>query len=285
MNIFLRRYSEMGHNIDSSSINLGRSIRINLLRISEEEAVAQLKAKLKLKKIGFTNSGYWADADFALSSTPEYLQGYYYIQEAASQLPAQVLLPEKDDLVLDMCAAPGSKTTQLAQLMHNQGAIIALDSNVQRIAALSNNIERCGVRNCIVYHKDALHAYDLGVQFDKVILDAPCSGNFATDPGWFSKRDLEGIRQNAKVQKSLLKTAAGLLKPGGVLVYSTCSLEPEEDEDVIEWALDNLSLELVDTGLNVGEPGITERTRLCRRFWPEKHATQGFFIAKLHLKA
>jgi tRNA (cytosine40_48-C5)-methyltransferase len=286
MNFFLKRYKELGHDIDPEQIKVKQSIRINTLKISEEDMLARLKRnKIGLEKIPFTDAGYWADADFALSSTPEYLQGYYYIQEAASQLPAKVLSPEKGESVLDMCAAPGSKTTQLALLMRNQGSIIALDSNQSRITALKNNLERCGVKDCIVYHKDAVHAGDLNMKFDRILLDAPCSGNFTTDPDWFGKRDLEGIRQNAKAQKALLKTAARLLKPKGVLVYSTCSLEPEEDEEVIEWALENLPVELADTGLDIGETGITDKTRLCRRLWPEKHHTQGFFIAKLRLKA
>jgi 16S rRNA C967 or C1407 C5-methylase (RsmB/RsmF family) len=120
--------------------------------------------------------------------------------------------------------------------------------------------------------------------FDKVLLDAPCSGNFVTDSAWFEKRSIEGIRLMAKTQKELLRAAVRVLKPSGTLVYSTCSLEPEEDEDVIEWALDTFPIKLVETGLNVGDSGITDRTKLCRRFWPEKTGTQGFFIAKMQLK-
>lgn len=285
MNFFLKRYKELGHDIDPAKIKLKQSIRINTLKISEKELITRLKRnKIRLNKIPFTDNGYWAEADFSLSSTPEYLQGYYYIQEAASQLPVQALNPEKDDLVLDMCAAPGSKTTQLAQMMQNKGKIIALDSSTSRLKALKNNLERCGVKNCLVYQKDAAHAADLGLKFDKVLLDTPCSGNFTTDPAWFDKRDIEGIKSIAKTQKSLLRAAIQSLKPSGAVVYSTCSLEPEEDEEVIGWALDNLSIKLAPTGLKIGEKGITEETALCTRFWPEKTHTQGFFMAKIKLK-
>ncbi|MBN1544764.1 RsmB/NOP family class I SAM-dependent RNA methyltransferase [Candidatus Woesearchaeota archaeon] len=285
MNFFLKRYAELGHEIDPGNIQLKKSIRINTLKISEELLVSRLKTKkVKLKKIPFTDSGYWVESDFALSSTPEYLHGYYYIQEAASQMPVQVLSPEKGELVLDMCAAPGSKTTQLAQRMRNQGRIVALDSSAPRLSALKNNLERCGVKACLVYQKDAAHVDDLGLMFDRILLDAPCSGNFTTDPGWFEKRSPEGIRLMAKAQKSLLQAAVRCLRPAGTLVYSTCSLEPEEDEAVIEWALDALPAKLVETGLSVGEPGLTPKTRLCRRFWPEKTGTQGFFLAKIKLK-
>jgi NOL1/NOP2/sun family putative RNA methylase len=282
MNFFLKRYNELGHDIDPSKIELKRSIRVNTLKKSEQEIVNRLKKKkIKLNKIPFLDHGYWAEAEFSLSSTPEYLQGYFYIQEAASQLPVKVLKPEKNDLVLDMCAAPGSKTTQLAQYMQNQGRIIALDSNTSRLKPLKNNIERCGVKNCITYQKDAAHADDLDLKFDKVLLDAPCSGNFTTDPAWFDKRNIEDINSLARTQKSLLRAAIQVLKPSGILVYSTCSLEPEEDEEVIEWALDNLPIKLAPTGLKIGDTGITEKTALCTRFWPEKTHTQGFFIAKI----
>ncbi len=286
MNIFLKRYRELGHDIDPDKIALKRAIRVNTLKISEDDLVTRLKRKkVRLQKIPFTDVGYWAEADFALSSTAEYLHGHFYSQEAASQLPAKVLDPKNGDSVLDMCAAPGSKTTQLAALMQNQGTLIALDSNMGRISALRNNLERCGVRDCLVYHKDSVHAADIDLKFDRVLLDAPCSGNFTTDKDWFDKRSLEGIRSMVKTQKALLRAAVNLLKSGSTLVYSTCSLEPEEDEEVIEWAIAELPLKLMDTGLKVGEPGTTSATRLCRRFWPDKTGTQGFFIAKLVLSA
>ncbi|MBW2967470.1 RsmB/NOP family class I SAM-dependent RNA methyltransferase [Candidatus Woesearchaeota archaeon] len=285
MNPFLKRYKDLGHTLDTEKTVLKQAIRINTLKAPEDYVIAQLKKRgVRLRKISFTDHGYWADADFSLSSTPQYLQGFFYIQETASQLPVKVLDPNKGDVVLDMCAAPGSKTTQLAQNMNNQGSIVALDRNPARLAALKNNLERCGVKDVVVYQKDAVHADDLKMKFDRILLDAPCSGNFTTDPGWFEKRTIEGIRAMAKTQKALLRTAVNLLKPGAILVYSTCSLEPEEDEQVIEWALDNLPLKLQDTGLNIGDSGITGKTGLCRRFWPDKTGTQGFFIAKLALK-
>jgi len=284
MNFFLSRYKELGHDIDPSTINLRKSIRVNTLKISEGELLKHFKNKgLSFEKIPFTDFGYWLDSDFALSSTPEYLQGYYYIQEAASQLPVQVLSPNEKDVVLDMCSAPGSKTTQLGQVLNNQGRIVALEINNGRIIGLRNNLERCGVKNVVVYQKDASHASDIGIKFDKVLLDAPCSGNFVTDSGWFERRSISDIKDVTKVQKSLLRSAVEVLKPDGVIVYSTCSLEPEEDEEIIEWALDNLPVRLLETGIKAGEPGLTPKTKLCRRFWPEKEPTQGFFIAKLML--
>jgi NOL1/NOP2/sun family putative RNA methylase len=284
MNFFLKRYKDLGHDIDPEKISIKQSIRFNTLKISEQELIKRLREKnIRLTKISFTDFGYYVEAEFSLSSTPEYLQGYYYIQEAASQLPAQVLDVKPGETVLDMCAAPGSKTTQLAQYMQNKGCIVALDSNISRLAALKNNIERCGVKNCLVYHKDSCFVSDINKKFDRILLDAPCSGNFTTDPGWFDKRTIEGIISLTKNQKSLLRAAVSVLKPGGTIVYSTCSLEPEENEEVIEWALSNLPIKLLPISLKIGDSGLTEKTTLCKRFWPEKTGTQGFFIAKLAL--
>ncbi|HII71279.1 TPA: RsmB/NOP family class I SAM-dependent RNA methyltransferase [Candidatus Woesearchaeota archaeon] len=282
MDELLRRYEALGHKIDPEKIKTRQSIRINTLKISESDCISRLKRrKITLKKIPFLDHGYWTDASFKLSSTQEYLQGFYYLQEAASQLPVQVLDPRPGDLVLDMAASPGSKTTQLAQLMQNKGCIIALESNRGRIPKLNNNLERLGVKDVLVYHKDARYASDLGLSFDKILLDAPCSGNFTQEPGWLEKRSVQDFQDMAKLQKALLKTAVSLLKPKGTLVYSTCSLEPEENEEVVESVLDSLPVKLQKTDLEVGEPGLSPKTALCCRFWPEKSSTQPFFLAKL----
>jgi len=180
--------------------------------------------------------------------------GLYYLQDAASQLPALVLNPAPHSLVLDMAASPGGKTTQLAALMHNTGTIIALDVHAGRLSSLKNNLERIGVRNTITYKKDARFCTDLKTTFDHILLDAPCSGNFCVEPRFFEEKTLQGITERSKLQKELFKAAVRVLKPGGSLVYSTCSLEPEEDELVVDWALRKYpELEIVDIDLSVGD--------------------------------
>jgi len=215
---FLERYEKMGQKIDPASITMRKALRINTLKISKEELVRRLSLKkVKLQRIPFLQNGYWYDAGFSLGSTPEYLQGYYYLQEPASQLPPEVLSPDENDVVLDCCAAPGSKTTQLAQLMDNKGTIIALEPNRKRMESLKNNLERIGARNTITYQMDAKDAASLGIKFDKILLDAPCSGNFALNTDWFARRDMPGIKNNSQRQKNILETCLGILKPKGLL--------------------------------------------------------------------
>jgi len=288
MNFFLDRYKNLGETV--SRIKLKPSLRVNTLKISEKVLKNRLeKLGVKLEKIPFTKNGYYYSSRFSLGAITEYLLGYYYLQEAAAQLPVQVLDPRSDETVLDCCAAPGGKTTQIAQLMKNKGVLIALDKKKHRIVSLKTNLERCGVNNCIAYLMDANKVKSLDMQFDKILLDAPCSGNFITDPAWFKKRDIDGIRRAAEIQKSLIEKSLSVLKKGGILVYSTCSLEPEENELNMQWMLKRFKVKIEKINIDIGSKGLTKvfDKRLdksianCKRFWPNKTSTEGFFIAKI----
>ncbi len=291
MNEFLERYKELGEDFNPEEINIKPALRINILKTTDAELIKRINAKLT--KIPFLKHGYYYESEYAVGAMPEYLQGYYYLQEAISQLSAEILSPKPGELVLDMCAAPGSKTTHLAMLMNNKGQIIALDSNNPRLPSLQNNLERCGVANVIVYKKDARYAEDLKLQFDKILLDAPCSGNFANDKEWFETRNIDDLKLISKTQKQLLEAALNVLKPNGTIVYSTCSLEPEENEMIIDWMLSNhkdVVLEKID--ISIGDKGLTNvfgkelnpEIAKCKRLWPHKTGTQGFFIAKIRKK-
>ncbi len=273
---------------EGREIELRQAIRINTLKISEKDCVKRLREKdVTLKKIDFLKTGYFADAEFTLASMPEYLQGYFYIQEAASQLPAEILNPREKDTVIDMCASPGSKTTHIAQQMNNKGVLIALDLGA-RINKLKNNLQRLGIKNCIVYNQDARF---FEYKADKILLDAPCSGNYTVEDNWYEKRNIDDIKSCARTQKELLSKAIKNLKPGGILVYSTCSLEPEENEFVVDWALSRFDVKLEKIKIGVGDRGITkfknenielsEELKKTVRLWPSKTGTQGFYIAKL----
>lgn len=295
--LFLERYTELGAVFEPEAISVQPCLRVNTLKILPGALRQRLeKSEVSLAEVPFLENAFYYKAKFSLGATPEYLLGYYYLQDAASQLPAAVLAPVPGDMTLDMAASPGGKTTQMAAMMQNKGTLVAIDVSVHRLAALKNNLERLGVTNTVVYKKDARFAFDLKMKFDKVLLDAPCSGNFCIEPAFFEQKTLQGISERAKLQKELFKAAVKVLKPGGTLVYSTCSLEPEEDELVVDWALRKFpELSLEDTGLDKvqGDSGLVSvfgqqlspEISMCRRFWPHKTGTEGFFIAKFIKKA
>lgn len=261
------------------------ALRVNTKLINPKALVQRLEKRgVKLEKVPFLDHGYYYESEFSLGSTEEYLLGYYYLQGAASQIVAEVL-PTRSGLVLDAAAAPGGKTTHLAQL--SSGNFIALDTHSKRLQSVRNNCSRLMLDNVAYVNKDARYVNELGLQFDAAVLDAPCSGNFCSEEGWFHKRTLDDVKKRARVQRQLVAAVAQVVKPGGYLLYSTCSLEPEEDELVVDWALRNCPLELVETKLNIGDPGITSwenkelpnELKKTRRFWPHKTHTEGFFIA------
>jgi NOL1/NOP2/sun family putative RNA methylase len=288
--LFMDRYRAMGHELTGGE-RTRRAIRVNTLLADRKEVEERLSARgVKLTPIPWLRDGFYAEGGpSSIGSTFEYLLGLYAIQEAAAQFPIQVLAPKAGDVVLDMCSAPGGKTAQMAASMGNKGAIVSVDVKRDRLYALENNLERLGVENCVVYCADAT-TLDYGdTQFDKILLDAPCSGNYVTDRDWFTKRDIGDVEKNMLEQRRLLATALGLLKPGGTLVYTTCSLEPEEDEYNIHWLLENHGVALGEVN-GPGSPALTEalgrslnpEVAKCRRFWPDETGTQGFFIAEVH---
>jgi NOL1/NOP2/sun family putative RNA methylase len=279
----------MGHELTGNEITQ-QSLRVNTLKTT----IAEVKQKFSNKnttfeKIDWLRDGFnVAEAKFSLGATIEYLLGLYSIQEAAAQLPVEVMAPEPFEMVLDMCAAPGGKTTQISAWMNNQGVLIAVDSSRRRLYSLENHLERCGVQNCITFWGNAAEIDYGNIYFDKIMLDAPCSGNFVTDPYWFRKRTLKDISKNSEEQRKLLSAALRHLKHDGVLIYTTCSLEPEENEFNIQWILDNYSIELKSFA-GPGSPGLTEwceyqfskELSKTMRFWPDINHTQGFYVAKV----
>jgi NOL1/NOP2/sun family putative RNA methylase len=287
--VFLDRYKAMGHELRGSE-RTKRAIRVNTLLASREEVVGKLEARgVKLTGIPWLRDGLYVEGgESSVGASFEYLLGLYSIQEAAAQFPVEVLSPNPGEIVLDMCAAPGGKTTQMAAWMRNSGVVVAVDVRRDRLYALENNLERTGSENCVAYCADAASFDYGGTLFDKILLDAPCSGNYVTDHSWFNKRNVRDVEANAAEQRRLLGAALGLLKPGGTLVYTTCSLEPEEDEYNIQWLLDSHDVELVEVE-GPGSPALREaigrslskEVARCRRFWPDEMETQGFFVAKV----
>lgn len=278
---FKQRYKEFGG--DCRPVNIRKAIRVNTLKITSQHLQKRLVERgVVLQKIPFVKDGFYVvKTRHNLVSIPEYLLGLFYIQDAASQVPAEILNPT-DEVVLDACAAPGGKTSQLATTAK---AVIATEIDRERFKKISYNLERLGIKNCIAYNIDVQTVHS---SFPYILLDAPCSGNYMLEEGWFQKNNLQRIQERAFKQKQLLSHLISILKKNGVLVYSTCSLEPEEDECVIQYALDNFPVELEQIDM-IGEPGLKNAIgvdfdgtmRYCRRFWPSKTRTIGFFMARL----
>ncbi|MCW4013065.1 MAG: RsmB/NOP family class I SAM-dependent RNA methyltransferase [Candidatus Bathyarchaeota archaeon] len=285
---FMERYRAMGSTLTGDETT-PQAIRINPLQTTDEKLVETLTEQgVELEKIPYLDHGYKVrESPFSLGASIEYLLGHYSLQETASQYPVQALQPTQEDRLLDMASAPGGKTTQAAAYMQNKGIIVAVDINRDRLFATENNVERCGVTNTSIHHVDALELPDKE-GFTKVLLDAPCSGNYVTDNHWFRRRTEEDIMRNAELQKRLITKALNLLESGGVLLYSTCSLEPEENEQNIQWLIENHDVKLMEID-GPGDPALTnldgikldQKISYCRRFWPEKTGTQGFFVAKV----
>lgn len=285
---FLEKYSnytDIEEFKEYSTKYLRKSIRVNTLKIS----VKKLKEKLddyrldyKLEKIPWCKEGFFIEGK-AIGNLKEHFLGYIYIQEAASMIPALILNPG-EELVLDMCAAPGSKTTQLAAIMKNNGLIVANDIEIKRIKALSLNLQRCGVLNTVITF---MKGYNIKNKFDKILLDAPCSGTGIIRK---SLHTLEIWNQNmlkklSNDQKRLIINAFESLNDDGTLVYSTCSIDKEENEEVIEFLLEkyeNAKLENIDIEIKKSKMlSDSKEINKCLRIWPQDNNTSGFFVAKI----
>ena len=282
---FLHRYRKLGWTYEE--VKLERAIRINTMNAQQERVIERLRQRgVRLERISFLPQGYWVRSRFSVGATVEYLLGLYSVQEAAAQIPATLFGELAGRKVLDACAAPGGKTVQLADLMRNTGLIVALDVRKQRLTALANQLERCRVKNTVVYDLDARRVAGLDRKFDSVLLDMPCSGNFAVDKVWFRRRTLTDVERNAKLQREILAEATKVLDEDGEIVYSTCSLEPEEDELNIDWAVKSLKLKVEEVDC-YGQEALTKvfgkrldsSVSRARRIWPGR--TQGFFVCKL----
>ena len=283
---FINRYEKLGWKYHD--VTLKQAIRINEVNARGKNLVERLEVLgVHLEKIPFLESGYWVlNSKVSAGATAEYLLGLYSIQEVAAQIPASLFTRLKGKKVLDASAAPGGKTVQLADLMENTGVIVALDVDKRRLTALANHLERCHVSNTVVYLLDARQTSKLNAKFDRVLVDAPCSGNFAADKDWFKHRTLKDVERNAGLQREILTKAADCLSSVGEIVYSTCSLEPEENEFNMDWAIKNLNLQIEEVNCH-GQKGLTiifgkqldPSVARCRRLWPSE--TQGFFACKL----
>jgi NOL1/NOP2/sun family putative RNA methylase len=231
-------------------------------------------------------------APLPTGATSEYLLGYYYIQDLSSCMAVDALDIAPGQVVLDVAAAPGGKTTFLAQKMNNSGAIIALEPNDRRARSMSFNLARCGVYNTCIFKADGLYAGKFETKFDRVLLDAPCSceGVIAKDPTRKSSHTPKDVDYCSKIQERLIEAAASCVKPGGIMVYSTCSFAPEENEMVVDKLLRKFGKIMLEP-VAYGSSGLTRfgdlkfdgQLKHAHRLYPHLHDTTGFFIARLRV--
>ncbi|SOS79332.1 RNA methyltransferase, putative [Plasmodium sp. gorilla clade G1] len=260
--------------------------RNNLMKILKNQNVSVQEGE-SWNHVGITIK----DVNTNVGSLNEYLYGYYIIQSSSSLMPVLELNIQEDDMVLDMCAAPGGKCTFMCTLKKNRGVVYANDINKLRCKAIEAHASRMGINNLIVTCIDALKIQKhLTFQFDKILLDAPCSGTGVVNKNKTARRKtIKEIRDLAQKQKILLNNAINLLKNGGIVVYSTCSISVEENEQVINYILKKRDVNLLPTNINIGDPGITQyrkkqfssKISLCKRIYLHKHNHDNFFIAKL----
>ncbi|KAF2747704.1 NOL1/NOP2/sun family putative RNA met [Sporormia fimetaria CBS 119925] len=273
-------------------------IRTNTLRTHRRElAQSLINRGVQLEPIGkWSKVGLQIfESQVPLGATPEYLAGHYILQAASSFLPVMALAPQENERVLDMAAAPGGKTTHIAALMKNTGCVFANDANKDRAKGLIGNIHRLGCKNTIVCNYSALEFPKVMGGFDRVLLDAPCSGTgvIAKDASIKTNKTEADLIKLPHLQKQLILAAIDSVdhasKTGGYIVYSTCSVTVEENEQVVQYALNKRpNVKLVETGLTFGKEGFTRymgkifhpSVKMTRRYYPHAYNVDGFFVAK-----
>lgn len=290
--------SELLEFLEANEVPRPITIRTNTLKARRRDLAQALIARgVNLDPLGkWTKVGLVVfESQVPLGATPEYLAGHYILQGASSFCPVMALAPQEGEKILDMCSAPGAKTSYIAALMKNTGMILANDANKDRCRAIVGNLHRLGVTNSIVCSNDGRKIPDIQKGFDRCLLDAPCSGTgvIAKDPSVKTSKDADDFHRCTTLQKELLLAAIDAVdansSTGGYVVYSTCSIMMEENEAVVNYALKKRNVKLVPTGLDFGTAGFTNfrqehfhpSTNLCKRFYPHAHNMDGFFVAKL----
>lgn len=274
------------------------TIRANTLKTRRRDLAQSLVNRgVNLQPIGkWTKVGLQIfDSAVPIGATPEYLAGHYILQAASSFLPVMAMAPQEGERVLDMAASPGGKTTYISAMMKNTGMVFANDVSKPRIKSLIANIHRLGCKNTVVCNYDAREFPKVIGGFDRILLDAPCSGTgvISKDPAVKTNRSEKDFIQLPHLQKQLLLSAIDSVDAnsatGGVIVYSTCSVMVEENESVVDYALRKRpNVRLVETGLDIGKEGFTSfrgkqfspKLSLTRRYYPHTYNVDGFYVAK-----
>jgi len=260
-------------------------IRLNTLKASEEVILEKLAAEgVKLEKVELLKHAYQVmGTKQPLTGTESFQEGLFYIQDKASCFAAEAADPKPEMTVLDVCAAPGAKTTYLAQLMQNRGGICSVDYSIRRMQVWNREVWRMGVKIAESVIADACVSLPFALEADVVVLDPPCTstGSFGRLPSAKWRLTSRSIEKMADIQWRMINNCAEKVKAGGVLTYSTCSITVEENEMIIERFLKwhpEFALEAIKPKL--GLPGLRGLDK-CQRLYPHIHESTGFFVAKL----
>lgn len=298
-----KRYEAIIPSVDLFYDSLGKALPktfwFNPLKISKADFL-QLCAEeaFILESLKWHDNGFKLKSDVSLGHHWFYLTGLIQLQEEVSMLPVEILAPKSGEMILDLCAAPGNKTAQLAAAMQNNGTVVANDRSAKRIKALGQITKRLGLINTAVTLFDGCNYPDLGEIFDKILVDAPCSceGTIRKKPGKIFSNTKEKSLKKANIQFALLNKAIQLLKPGGKLVYSTCTFAPEENECVVNRILqkyqDTLLLKPIhlkhfnfSAGIESWENDrFHESLKNTLRVWPHQNDSGGFYVALFEKK-
>ncbi|AIF68979.1 tRNA methyltransferase [Palaeococcus pacificus DY20341] len=291
---FYKRYSKLDDSKEFWELMkapLRQSIRINTLKAPFDYIVKRLKERYELEPIPWVKEGFFINTR-EFSTMIEHALGLVFPQEASSMIPPVVLDPKPGELILDMAAAPGAKTTQIAQYMENEGCLVANDMKKWRVNILRSNLNRFGVLNALVTQKDGTYFGRFKETFDKILLDAPCTSVGMVRKSFKFAKDwkIDRVYMYSKIQKKLILAAYKALKPGGTLVYSTCTVDPFENEEVVDFLLmkTDAKLEKIKLPLKSTPPILefdghkySEEVKKCLRLHPQDNNTEAFFVAKI----
>ena len=256
------------------------SLRANTLKIEANDLAGRLGLT---EQVPWVEEGYYYSEDIRYSRHPYYYAGLYYLQEASAMTPGSVLPVEPGDRVLDLCGAPGGKSTQLGMRLKGHGVLYANDISTSRAQAMLKNIELAGIPNVYVTAENPKKlAARFGEWFDKILVDAPCSGEgmFRREPSMVKDWEEKGPAYYAEIQKEILEHAVHMLRPGGMLLFSTCTFSEEEDEESVRYILEHfpeMDVEPIPMRAGFSEAGIPGTIKL----WPHKVRGEGHFVALL----
>ena len=269
------------------------TLRVNTLKYNIQDLMRYFREiNIKFERVNFYNDALIIKNanEKEIQKLEIYEKGYIYLQSLSSMVPPIFLEAKENESILDMASAPGSKTTQISAMMKNTGHIVANELDKIRCERLKFNVENQGATNTEIINGYGEKLGDKYPEnFDRVLLDTPCSGEgrfIAEIPGTYRNWSVRTVKELSKIQKKLIKSGYNALKPGGIMVYSTCTLNLEENENILKWALENLNLKMMDINLDIkgAIPGDSLDTKLgiekAIKILPTKE-TEGFFVAKL----